>query len=228
MDKGGIPVKPFRYLLLIAAVVLGPATSVVGQAVTPAPFKVTVLVKGPADTQTELQIFCLFRSTPENALHGSLIEMDEKFHGVLSRIRKPGLFGGELGETVLLTPPAGAVGAKKILIIGLGDSSTFTPARMYLAGKIAFREADQLGVAHPYFAPTVLDGGVTGFSTGDVAEQVARGFHDALATESQLHDSGAGLAPSVVDFTFLAGATHAADTQAGIDRALGKAAAPTR
>jgi len=183
---------------------------------------VRVLVESPAETQTDLQIFCLFRSSPENALHGSLSEIDEKLHGVLTQIRSPKLFGGELGETILLTPPAGALGAKRVLIVGLGDSSSFSPQRMYLAGKIGLREANRLGVAHPFFAPTVLDGGVTGFSTGEVAEQVVRGFRDALAAEALLRGTSVSPAPAVIDFTFLAGATHAAETQAGIDRALGR------
>jgi hypothetical protein len=183
---------------------------------------VTVVIESPADTMTELQIICLFRSLPENTLNGSLKEIDEKLHGLLGQIRSPALFGGEFGETVLLTPPSGSIGAKRLLIIGLGERASFTPARMYLVGKIALREAARLGVAHPIFAPTVLDGGVSQFPTGDVAEQVARGLRDASSSESVLRKHGSGGAATVVDFTFLAGATHAADTQAGIDRALGK------
>lgn len=187
---------------------------------------VKVLMQSPAETKTELQIVCLFRSSPENTLHGSLIETNEKLHGLLEAIRKPGLFDGDLGETLLLTPPAGTLGAKKLLIIGLGDSGTFTPQTMVGVGKIALREADRLGIAHPFFAPTVLDGGVTKYSTGEVAEQVVRGFLDALATEAILHSGGASGPVSVVDFTFLAGAKFASNTQAGIDRALGATAAP--
>ena len=185
---------------------------------------ITVKVKSPADTRTDLQIFCLFDSSAENGLHGSLSEIDERLHGLLVQVRNPKLFGGELGETLLLTPAAGTLGAKKVLIIGLGDSSSFTAERMYLVGKIAFREADRLGIAHPFFAPTVLDGGVTRYSTGEVAEQVVRGFADALATQRLLQDKGAASPARVVDITFLAGAKHAAETQAGIDRASGKAA----
>ncbi len=178
-------------------------------------FRVIVLAQSPADTRTYLQIFCLFRSSPENTLHGSLTEIDGKLHGLLGQIRAPGLFGGELGETLLLTPPAGTLAAKKVLIIGLGDSQTYTPDRMYLVGKIALREANRLGGAHPYFAPTILDGGVTKFPPNDAAAQIVRGFRDAVATESALH------APlAVVDFTFLAGAQYAKDVQATIDRAL--------
>jgi hypothetical protein len=199
-----------------------------GQATAAPVLPVTVLAQSPADTRTDLQIFCLFRSSPDNALHGSLTEVNEKLHGLLDQIRKPGLFNGDLGETLLLTPPAGTLSAKKVLIIGLGDSSTFTPERMYLVGKIALREANRLGIAHPFFAPTILDGGITKYTTEVVAEQVVRGFRDALASESVLRAANAAGPVAVLDFTYLAGAKHASDTQNGIDRALGKVTASPR
>jgi hypothetical protein len=228
---GGEPMKFWRpWRMAVAAGLLFVATAVWFAQATPVPpaLAVSVLVKSPADTSTDLQIICLFRSSPGNGLHGSLSEIDERLHGLLGQVRSPGLFGGELGETILLTPAAGMLAAKRVLIIGLGDPATFAPERMYLVGKIALREADRLAVAHPYFAPTVLDGGVSGFSTGDVAEQVTRGFGDALASEWLLREKNAGPAPVVVDFTFLAGAAHAGDTQGGIDRALGRSTAPAR
>jgi Cytosol aminopeptidase family, N-terminal domain len=211
------------HILLAAATLLSmqqPVSLTQTTPVAPVP-KVIVLVQSPAVTKTELQIFCLFRSSPMNPLHGSLIEINEKLHGLLDQLRTPGLFNGDIGETILLTPPAGTVAAKKLLIIGLGDSSSFTPARMYLVGKIALREANRLGIAHPYFAPTILDGGVTAFSTADVAEQVVRGLRDALATESLLRKGSSAGPLTVDDFTFLAGTKHAADTQGGINRVLG-------
>ena len=212
-----------RFLISVACVLLVWPLAICGQTIPSTPvFAVNVLAQSPADTRTDLQIFCLFRSSPENQLHGSLIEIDEKLHGLLTRIRTAGLFGGEPGETLLLTPPSGSLAAKRVLIIGLGDSSTFAPDRMYLAGKIALREATRLGVAHPFFAPTVLDGGVTGFPTGAVAYQFVRGLRDALATEAVLREMGAAPAPSVVDLTFLAGAAHVADTQKGINQAFGR------
>jgi Cytosol aminopeptidase family, N-terminal domain len=208
------------WLRILVVMVLCLGRGAFGQ--TAPALKVVVLAQGPAEAKTELQIFCLFRSSAENALHGSLVEIDEKLHGLLGQIRKPELFGGELGETIVLTPPQGTLGATRVLIIGLGDSANLTPARMYLVGKIAMREANRLGVAHPFFAPTVLDGGVSNFSTGDVAEQVTRGIRDGMASEAVVRKAGAGGALAVVDFTFLAGAAHVADTQGGINRALGK------
>lgn len=216
-----------RLSLTTTLLIAQPTVSIAQQPTAPKP-QVTVLAQSPAETTTDLQIFCLFQSSPANTLHGSLIESNEKLHGLLDQLRKPGLFSGDLGETILLAPPAGTLSARKVLIIGLGDSSTFTPERMYLIGKIAFREANRLGIAHPFFAPTILDGGVTGFSTGDVAEQVVRGFRDALATESLLQASNAAAAPSVKDFTFLAGAKNVAATQTGIDRALSQSSPSAR
>src|ERR1700723_3944040 len=54
-----------------------------------APIPVQILVQSPAETQTDLQIICLFRSSPVNTLHGSLTEMTEKLKGLLDRVRKP-------------------------------------------------------------------------------------------------------------------------------------------
>jgi hypothetical protein len=119
-----------------------------------APIPIQVLVQ--TETKTDMQVICLFRSSPVNTLHGSLAEIDEKLKGLLDRIRKPDLFRGELGETLLIAPPAGGLGARKLLIIGLGDPQTFSPQRMDLVGEILYAEAARLGVAHPYFAPTIL------------------------------------------------------------------------
>jgi hypothetical protein len=121
----------------------------VGQQPTPPPLQVKVLAQSPAETTTDLQIFCLFRADSANTLHGSLTEINEKLHGLLDQLRQPNLFKGDLGETVLLLPSAKDISARRILIIGLGDSATFTPDRMYLVGKIAFREANRLNIGHP-------------------------------------------------------------------------------
>jgi len=135
------------------------------------PIPIRVLAQSPADTDTYLQIVCLFRSSPVNKLQGSLAEINDKLAGLLDRIRSPQLFRGELGETVLLTPPKNSIGAKKLLIVGLGDSQTFSLQRMQLVGEIVYTEASRLCVRNPFFAPTVLDGGVSRFTTGQVSDR---------------------------------------------------------
>jgi hypothetical protein len=89
---------------------------------------IQILAQSPAETTTELQVICLFRSSPVNTLHGSLTETNEKLGGLLERIRKPDLFRGELGETLLITSPKGGLRAKRLLIIGLGDPQSFPAA----------------------------------------------------------------------------------------------------
>jgi hypothetical protein len=184
------------------------------------PMPMRVLVQSPADTVTDLQVICLFQSTPSNTLHGSLIEINGKLKGLLDRIRQPSMFRGELGETMLIIPPAGSLNARKLLVIGLGDSETFTSQRMELVGSIVYREANRLGVAHPFFAPTILDGGVTKFGTGQVSEEVVSGFLRGARMERALKGAGASHGQAVQDLTFLAGSTHAADTKHGIEKAF--------
>jgi len=185
------------------------------------PMAMQILVQSPAETATDLQVICLFQSSPLNTLHGSLAEINEKLKGLLDRVRQPELFRGDLGETLLLAPPKNSgMAAKKLLLIGLGDSQTFSPQRMQLVGEIVYAEASRLGVAHPFFAPTILDGGVTKFNTGEVAEQFIGGFLRASATARILKDTSASSSQSVTALTFLAGAKNAENTRRGIEKAL--------
>jgi hypothetical protein len=222
----------FRFLTLVVAMACVPGLTQAQTAhaatqskpaeirIANAPIPTRVLVQSPADTDTELQIICLFKSDPENTFHGSLIETNEKLKGLLDKIRKPILFRGELGETILIVPPAGSLAARKLLIIGLGDSETFTPQRLELVGSIAYNESNRLGVAHPFFAPTVLDGGVTKYSTGEASQNFVIGFLRAAHTEQILKAAGASKGQVIQDLAYLAGATHASDTQQGIERAF--------
>jgi Cytosol aminopeptidase family, N-terminal domain len=188
-----------------------------------APIPIQILAQSPADAKTDLQAICLFRSSPLNILHGSLVETNEKLKGLLDRIRKPELFRGELGETLLLAPPANSMGARKLLVIGLGDSQTFSPQRMQLVGEILYVEASRLGVAHPFFAPTVLDGGVASFTTGQISEQVMLGFLRAAATDKLLRDVNSSAGQSVTALTYLAGAKNVSSTREGIEKAIAAA-----
>jgi hypothetical protein len=187
------------------------------------PLPIRVLAQSPADTATDLQVICLFRSSPVNTLHGSLTETNEKLNGLLGRVRKPELFRGDLGETLLITPPSASLGAKKLLIIGLGDSQDFSPQKMQLAGEILYAESSRLGIAQPYFAPTILDGGVGKFTTGEVAEQVIAGFLRAAEVERTLRQQNASGPVIVSGLTYLAGVKNVESTRSGIEKAIGAA-----
>ena len=185
-----------------------------------APIPMHILVQGPAQTDTGLQVICLFASTPANTLHGSLVEANAKLKGLLDRVRSSSLFRGELGETLLLAPPRDSLAARKLLIVGLGDSETFSPQRMQLVGEIVYTEANRLKVAHPFFAPTILDGGVVKFTTGQISEQVVSGFLRAAEMDKVISDAGASAGGSVTALTYLAGPKYASDTREGIEKAI--------
>jgi Cytosol aminopeptidase family, N-terminal domain len=185
---------------------------------------IDVRAQSPAETTTELQVICLFQSSPENTLHGSLLELNEKLNGLIERVRKPELFRGELGETLVIAPPPGnSLGAKRLLIIGLGESQSFSPQRMQFVGEILYMETSRVGVAHPFFAPTVLDGGVGKFTTGEVAEQVIGGFLRAAAIDKVLGDANASSGRGVTGLTYLAGLQNVSGTSAGIEKAIAAA-----
>jgi len=90
---------------------------------------VDVLVQGPTEAPGDLQVICLFASVPDNQLLASLATMDQQLGGLLTTVRMPALFRGDLGETMLLTPKPGVIAAKRLLIVGLGDRATFTADR---------------------------------------------------------------------------------------------------
>lgn len=172
---------------------------------------IDVFVEAPAAAPGDLQIVCLFASTPQNKLEASLALLDTKLSGALTTVRSSNLFRGTLGETLLITPKPRAIAAKRLLLIGLGDRDTFTPDREELIGEIAYAESERLGVAAPTFAPTILDGGKTGIDTGTVGAAFLNGFLRARAITLALHK------PIVVQrLTFLAGTAHAVDTQRGM------------
>ena len=80
----------------------------------------------------------------------------------------------------MIAPATGSLPAKNLLIIGLGDTQTFTPQRMELVGSIAYREFSLLGIVHPYFAPTVF-----GASRGKLVQDSAYLAGQADATDSK-------------------------------------------
>jgi hypothetical protein len=62
-------------LLVSMAVIYGPAllaqTPPTVMDVANAPIPIQVLVQGPADAEIDMQVICLFRSSPVNTMHGA-------------------------------------------------------------------------------------------------------------------------------------------------------------
>jgi len=119
------------------------------------------LVQGPSAAVAPLQIACVFEYT-EGDIYNSppalpvtlngMVHLDKALNGLITDLRKSGKFAGHAYETLLITPPAGTLAAKQLLLIGLGDRTKFNAGLMTGVGKIAMRESLMLGVTTFSFA----------------------------------------------------------------------------
>jgi hypothetical protein len=174
---------------------------------------VEVTVQSPSSEPTPLQIACVFEyqegdiftSPPAlpAALNG-MVHVDQQLHGLITELRKSGRFVGHALETLLIIPPEGTIAAQKLLLIGLGDRSKFTPDLMVDVGRVGMREALRLGVPSYAHASDLKDGGVDP-PTALVAANVVKGAYDAYRTELFLKEKKATTFHPLTKFALLAG-----------------------
>lgn len=187
----------------------------------PTGLEVRVLSQSPAAVPADLEIICLFRAAaPTNRFAGPLAEIDRRLHGQLDRLHRPGVWPGDLGQTLGLTPQ-GSLPARRLYILGLGDPGALTLERMERIGRLAFTVANGSGAAHPYFAPTSLEGDGGRYGPQEIAAQVVMGFREAWRDATAAWRDGRGRPVAVRDLIYLAGPDQARDTRRGIDRAMG-------
>jgi hypothetical protein len=151
-------------------------------------------VQSPSNEATPLQIVCVFEYTEgdqfntPNALPpavNGMVHVDQQLKGLVTELRKSGKFEGHALETILITPPAGSISAKRLLIIGLGDRNKFSPELMISVGRTGMREALRLGVASYAHASDLKDGGLDS-PTAIVASNTLKGAFEAYRTELEL------------------------------------------
>src|SRR6201984_2634342 len=138
----------------------------------PRGLKVSVKVIGPYSEPADLQIICLFKHKASgDTYQGAAKDTDQHLHGLLSALRNRGEFVGELGETILFTPPSGSIPAKRFMVIGLGDEKDLSLDSLRVVGRIAAREAFRPQARHVAWAPVIRDEGntVVGVGEGDRA-----------------------------------------------------------
>lgn len=186
------------------------------------------MVQGPSAEVTDLQIACVFEYTEGDIFNSppalpaavnGLVHLDHELKGLLTEMRKNGKFTGHALETILITPPAGTLGAKKILLIGLGDRNAFTPDLMITIGRIATREAVRLEVDNFAFASDLKDAGIDS-PTAQVAENITKGCLDAYRTELWLKDKKMANFKPLKKITLLAGPAFYTIAGEGIKKAV--------
>lgn len=185
-------------------------------------------VQGPSAQVSDLQIACVFEYTEGDifnsppalpaALNG-MVHLDQNMKGVITSMRKSGKFQGHAFETVLLTPPKGTIGAKKLLLIGLGDRNKFTPDLMTDVGRIAVIEAIKLAVTNFSFASDLKDAGIDS-PTALVAGNVVKGMVEGYRAQIWLKDQQMTSVKPISKVILLAGPSFFAVAGEGIQAAI--------
>ncbi|WP_300687229.1 M17 family peptidase N-terminal domain-containing protein [Chryseobacterium sp.] len=184
-------------------------------------------VQGPSSANTDLQVACVFEYTEGDIFNApalpaslnGLVHLDEALKGELTNIRKSGQFQGHSLETILITPPAGSMSAKKLLLIGLGDRNKFTPDLMTSVGEVAAREAMRLGVANFAFASDLKDAGIDS-PTALIAGNVVRGIVHANRSENYLKEHKLSTTKKLEKVYLLSGPAFFETAGGGISEAI--------
>ncbi|MEI9892564.1 MAG: M17 family peptidase N-terminal domain-containing protein [Chthoniobacter sp.] len=101
----------------------------------------SVKMTGPYAQDSDLQIICAFKHKASgDTYQGAMKDSDAKVGGLISSLRNRGEFVGELGESILLVPPKGAIPARQLLIIGLGDEPALSLDTLRVVGRVAARK----------------------------------------------------------------------------------------
>ena len=156
--------------------------------------KLSIKMVGPYTEAADLQIICLFKHKASgDTYEGAAKATDEHLAGLLSALRNRGEFVGELGETILFTPPSGSIPAKRFMIIGLGDEKDLALDSLRLVGRIAAREAVRLKACRVAWAPVIRDEGNSTIEVGLGDRTFVEELLSAYDTEKRLQSQG--LAP---------------------------------
>jgi hypothetical protein len=193
----------------------------------PLGIKVSIKMVGPYMEPADLQIICLFKHKPAGDIYqGAAQATDEHLGGLLSALRNRGEFAGELGETILFTPPKGSIPAKRFLVIGLGEEKDLSLDSLRLVGRVSAREAVRLNAKRVAWAPVIRDEGNTAIDVGEGDRAFVEQMLSAYDTETRLQSQGLALASGIESFVIEAGPAFfdsaAKQVGAGIDSILGE------
>src|SRR5712691_2928228 len=150
---------------------------------------ISVKMDGPYMEAADLQLICLFKHKPSGDIYqGAAKDTDEHLHGLLSALRNRDEFVGELGETILFTPPSGSIPAKQFMVIGLGDEKDLSLDSLRVVGRIAAREAVRLEAKHVAWAPVIRDEGNTFLDVGEGDRAFIEQLLSSYDTEKRLQE----------------------------------------
>jgi len=231
--------KLLRMVALICFATAGAALTASGQPAAPKAMEksfpagdgltLTVRATKPQDLDCDLQIMGYFRHKPSgDTVLSVIVDFDKMMGGPIKALRDRGEFVGEELETIVLTPAAGVMKPKKVLLIGYGDESKFSLDVMRRVATTATREAVRLGAKKAAFAPALFDQGYDKLHAKEVAATFLHGVVPAFDTEKRLQKQGLAGPPALAEIILEAGPTHFADVIAGVTQGLEAAKADLR
>lgn len=186
------------------------------------------MVQGPSTEIAPLQIACVFEYTEGDIFNSppalpaavnGMVHLDKSLNGIITELRKSGKFAGHSLETLLITPPPGTIGAKKLLLIGLGDRNKFTPELMQQVASVGMEEALRLGVTKYAFATDLKDAGIDS-PTAAVAGYGVTGAINAYRTQAYLKSKKMSAFKPIEKITLLAGPSFFTTAGEGITEAI--------
>jgi len=219
------------YLLFAGATTFAQTTTALGTAKvwgTVDGIAIEGVVQGPSAQVSDLQVACVFEYTEGDIFNSppalppafnGLVHLDHDMKGLLTELRKSGKFLGHANETLLITPPKGTIGGKRLLLIGLGDRNKFTPELMIGVGSVAMREALKLGVTNFSFASDLKDAGIDS-PTALVAGNVVKGIFQAYRVQVWLKDRKMASITPISKVILLAGPAFFTTAGEGIQEAI--------
>ncbi|MEA3207478.1 MAG: hypothetical protein QOE70_535, partial [Chthoniobacter sp.] len=151
----------------------------------------SVKMTGPYAQESDLQIICLFKhKATGDTYQGAAKDTDAHLGGLLSALRNRGDFVGEVGESILVVPPAGSIPAKSFLVIGLGEETSLTVDTLRVVGRVAAREAVRLKAKRVAWAPVIRDQGNSKIDVGEGDRAFVESVLSAYDTERRLQAQG--------------------------------------
>lgn len=113
--------------------------------------RISIIRHDITEHETPLLAVKVFEGAGE--LVGPIAKLDGKLDGRISAVTSSGDFKGKQGETMLLYPPAGRIGAERVLLVGVGKQADLDLERIRRAGGTAVKAVAKLGLER--FATTM-------------------------------------------------------------------------
>jgi len=128
--------------------------------------------------ETEAIVLLFF--SDERPLKGATGLIDWRMNGSISRLISEGMISGEKGEATLILPNK-RIKSKKILMAGLGDSSTFGEASLKDTAIAIIRQLNKICIKNFVIAMPPLIG--SHLSTADAASTLVRQLVETIETD---------------------------------------------